>query len=844
MKNVSLVLCMFALAGFINGDSAVKAVSADCSVAALQPKAPADTTITAAVTVPADGRTPEYCRVDGHVATPGNTVNFRLGLPAAWNGKFLFEGVGGFGGSIAQLTNGLEKGYASASTDTGHQGAATDASWALNNPAKRIDFAYRGTHVTAVAARALSQAYYGSAPRRAYFNGCSNGGRQALMEAQRFPEDFDGIIAGDPSFGTMGQIRRTLVYQKLLSAGHFLSAAKISTLAKAVLESCDAQDGLKDGLISDPRLCTFRPETLKCTGADGPNCLTSAEIDTVNAIHGDLKGPVGRMLTRFPYGHEDGATGWQAWVTGASDPQPRTDQTLALTGRMPAGFSFQDGYLKYLAFEGADGTFDWRTFDLDRDGPKLQPFMDVFSPTSSDLSKLRARSGKLILYHGWADPALSALATIAYYDDVVKRSGGRPQSDRFVELFMAPGMHHCQGTGPGPNRFDMITALDEWVDKGVAPSSVVASHATNGVVDRTRPLCPYPQVAKYLGRGSVDAAENFVCAPPESRVASLEQRGPSPEARVPSPESRAASYVPRKTPWGDPDLQGNYTNKYEYGTPFERPREFEGRRLEDVTTRELADAVRKRQEDTLERAKFFGGDPEGKIGNSAEFRDIYEVSKGSRAWLVVDPPDGKIPPVTAEGQARAARAARAGSSFGNGPFNGPEDFSLWERCISRGFPGSMLPGVYGNSYQIVQGPGFVGIRYEMIHETRIIRLDGVPHPAKGIRLDMGDARGHWEGNTLVVETTNFTERSAYRNANAATLRLVERFTPRAPGTLDWSLTVDDSSTWARPWTFSMPLTVSDAERIEQYECHEGNHAVFNILSAARAAEREAGTVVK
>jgi hypothetical protein len=195
--------------------------------------------------------------------------------------------------------------------------------------------------------------------------------------------------------------------------------------------------------------------------------------------------------------------------------------------------------------------------------------------------------------------------------------------------------------------------------------------------------------------------------------------------------------------------------------------------------------------------------------------------------------------MTPEGQARAALAARAGSSFGNGPFNGPEDFGLWERCISRGFPGSMLPGVYGNSYQIVQGQGFVAIRYEMIHETRIVRLDGVPHPSKDVRLDMGDARGHWEGNTLVVETTNFTQRSAYRNANAGTLRLVERFTPKAPGTLEWSLTVDDPSTWTRPWTFSIPLTANNAERIEQYECHEGNHAVFNILSAARAAEREA-----
>jgi len=528
------------LAGVFVGDSGAKASNAvECAIAALQQKAPADTTITAATIVPVSGTTPEYCRVDAHVATPGNTVNFRLGLPASWNGKFLFEGVGGFGGSIGNLTTGLDKGYASASTDTGHQGGTTDASWALNNPAKRIDYAYRGTHVTAVAAKALSQSYYGTAPRRAYFDGCSNGGRQALMEAQRFPEDFDGIIAGDPSFGTLGQIRRTLVYQKLLSSGHFVSAAKISLLAKAVLDSCDASDGLADGLITDPRACIFKPESLKCAGPDGPNCLTSGELESVNLIHEDIKGPGGRTLTRFPLGHEDGGSGWQAWVTGASDPQQAADNRVALTGRMPAGYSFQDGYLKYLAFDGGDGTFDWRAFDLDRDGPKLQPFMDVFSPTNADLSKLRARGGKLILYHGWADPALSALTTIAYYDDVVKKAGGRQQSDRFAALYLAPGMHHCQGTGSGPNRFDMVGALDEWVEHGTAPSRVVASHATNGVVDRTRPLCPYPQVAKYTGKGSIDAAENFVCGAPESRIASTEQR--------------AVRYAPPKTPWGDPD---------------------------------------------------------------------------------------------------------------------------------------------------------------------------------------------------------------------------------------------------------------------------------------------------
>jgi hypothetical protein len=292
-----------------------------------------------------------------------------------------------------------------------------------------------------------------------------------------------------------------------------------------------------------------------------------------------------------------------------------------------------------------------------------------------------------------------------------------------------------------------------------------------------------------------------------------------------------------RTPWGDPDLQGHYTNKYEYGTPFERPAAFAGKRLDQVSAQDLADLMKKRQQEALERAKFFGGDPEGKIGNSAEFRDIYEVTKGSRAWLVTDPSDGKIPAVLPEARSRVQDAGPRGS-FGNGPFNGPEDFSLWERCITRGLPGSMLPGVYGNSYQIVQSPGFVAIRYEMIHETRVIPLDARPHPGKDLRFDMGSARGHWDGDTLVVETTNFKQRSSYRNANADTLRLVERFRRTAADRVEWSVTVEDAATWAQPWTFSMPLTRNEDEAVELYECHEGNHAIFNILAAARAAQRE------
>jgi hypothetical protein len=299
--------------------------------------------------------------------------------------------------------------------------------------------------------------------------------------------------------------------------------------------------------------------------------------------------------------------------------------------------------------------------------------------------------------------------------------------------------------------------------------------------------------------------------------------------------SAGSSWTAPRTPWGDPDLQGNYTNKYETSTPFERPKEFEGRRMEDITAHELAAAVARRQDDTLARAKFFGGDPTGLIGNSAEFRDIYEITKGTRPWFVIDPQDGKIPPILPEARTRIANAPRTGS-FGNGPFNSHEDFSLWDRCITRGLPGSMLPGQYGNSYQIVQGPGFVAIRYEMVHDTRVIPLDNRPRVGAPLRSDMGVPRGHWEGNTLVVETTNFKARSAYRNANADTLKLVERFTRTAPDKIEWTVTVDDPTTWSRPWTFAIPLTMNDQEAIFEYACHEGNQAIKNILSAARTAE--------
>ena len=310
-------------------------------------------------------------------------------------------------------------------------------------------------------------------------------------------------------------------------------------------------------------------------------------------------------------------------------------------------------------------------------------------------------------------------------------------------------------------------------------------------------------------------------------------------AKAPARDASAKPYVPAKTPWGDPDIQGNYTNKYEQGTPFERPAELDGKTLADISPKELAEIIQRRQQRAIENAPFLSGDPTGTIAGPMEFRDIYEVAKASRPWFVTDPLDGKIPPMTPEARQRIAARRPTGSSFSNGTYDSYESLSLYDRCITRGYPSSMLPAIYGDSYQIIQGQGFVALRIEMIHETRIIPLGNQPHASKGIELDMGDPRGHFEGNTLVVETTNFRDRTIYRNGNPATFKLIERFTPTSKTSLEWSVTVDDPSTWTKPWSFSMPLTVNDDEPLYEYACHEGNYAIKNILSGSRSAEAAA-----
>jgi hypothetical protein len=309
------------------------------------------------------------------------------------------------------------------------------------------------------------------------------------------------------------------------------------------------------------------------------------------------------------------------------------------------------------------------------------------------------------------------------------------------------------------------------------------------------------------------------------------------------PAAAQTAKAPR-TAWGDPDIGGTYNNSNESGIPMQRPAELAGKRLEDVTPAELAKLLERRHQQTERIAATIGGTTDNDTGaGPSHWYENYNA-KNSRAWMISDPPDGQMPALTpaAVARAAAARAARrGGDGYYTGPFDGPEDLTLYVRCISRGLPGSMMPAIYGNSYRIVQGQGYVAITYEMVHETRLIPIDtaaGHSHLSDKIHTYMGDPRGHWEGDTLVVETTNFLEKSAYGGASDH-LKTTERFKLLRPGVIDWSITFDDANTWVRPWTFGMQLTRDDKEPVFEYACHEGNEGLQGILKAARIAEKEA-----
>lgn len=460
---------------------------------------------------------PNFCRVQGVLKPSADShIEFEVWLPTGgWNGKYQGIGNGGFAGSIGYgaLAGPVANGYAASSTDTGHKGSATDGEWALGHYEKIVDFGYRAIHETAENSKEIIQAFYSDKIKHSYFSSCSNGGRQALLEAQRYPADYDGIIAGAPANYWTHHLSGFVWNAQALDAA-YIPAAKLKAIEAAAVSACDRIDGVQDGVIDDPTKCHFDPAVLRCKGADSDNCLTDGQIATLKKIYAGPKTSKGEQI--FPGylpGGETGNAGWTSWINGMAP------------GRS-AQFAFGTGFFGDMVFQ--DANWDFRKFHFDRDlkitDDKMARIMNAMDP---NLKTFKDRGGKLILYHGWSDAAIAPTNTINYYESVVSKMGSKETSD-FVELFMVPGMQHCGG-GPGPNEFgatvrtqtdpqhNMTMALERWVEKGVAPEKIIATkyqvdNNPSSQVVRSRPLCPYPLAAKYQGSGKTDNAANFTCA--------------------------------------------------------------------------------------------------------------------------------------------------------------------------------------------------------------------------------------------------------------------------------------------------------------------------------------------
>ena len=466
-----------------------------------------DSEVTSATVVGATSSIPSHCRVVGvSHGESGSNVWVEVRLPDDWNGKLVMTTRQGFMGSFPPVTNfvlaaALPRGYATVTTDGGHiNNSITDASFGLNNLPAEIDFGFRGTHLSKLFAGAVTNAYYGNGPEHSYYYGCSSSGRYALQSAEHYPGDFDGIIAGSPALDFSGlTIDENWIEQAMVS--NPLPPSKLTTIANAVTAACDGIDGLVDGLIDDPRECKFDVNTLLCTDADAANCLTPGQIDTLQKIYGGAFTSTGEQLfPGFAFGGE------------TPDPVGRQGWDFYVTGNSPFDVTLMDTYLKYLAFEVDDPNFDWHTFNFDTDPARMQAMHEIVDPVQDDLRPFAEAGGKMIIYQGWGDIAVSPFSTIEYYQGLRRHQGRRTVED-YARLFMAPGMYHCGG-GIGPNTFDPLTALEHWVEQDQAPSSIIATKTTGPGANRSRPLCPFPQHAGYTGSGSIDDAANFKCSGP------------------------------------------------------------------------------------------------------------------------------------------------------------------------------------------------------------------------------------------------------------------------------------------------------------------------------------------
>jgi len=464
--------------------------------------------VISAAIIPAAANAPEHCRVAVLVAPE---IHIEVNLPAAWNSRLYMFGNGGFAGESFEAPNrannraaGLRKGFATAATDTGHSAASEPGATFAANPQKFVDFGFRSLHMTAVVAKLLIGAYFGHQPSKSYYDGCSLGGRQGLILAQRFPDDFDGILAGAPALDQTGtMLSRAWWMQGFAEAP--LPPLKLKLLADRIYEQCDAKDGIKDGLIDDPRKCGFRAsrDLPRCAaGVDQPDCFTTGQIAALERLYSDVQSQGRRYFPGWPVSSEvSGPNGQSGWigqmVNGPNGP-----------GTWPR---YAETFLRYEAFPERDAQLPLSRFDIDKDPARTTLAAQILNATDTDLSAFENHGGKLLMYFGWADPQLNPLMGVEYYERVVEKMGGATPD--FFRLFMVPGMFHCGG-GIGTNVFDAATPLLKWVESGTAPDEIPASRVEDRNVVRTRPLCPYPQVARYKGAGSIDEAANFSCVRP------------------------------------------------------------------------------------------------------------------------------------------------------------------------------------------------------------------------------------------------------------------------------------------------------------------------------------------
>ncbi len=437
---------------------------------------------------------PAFCRVALRLTPSADSdIRVEVWLPeSGWNGKLQAAGNGGLGGAIAYpaLAAAIRAGYAAVGTDTGHVGGNAD--FVAGHREKLVDFAYRAIHEMTVTAKAVVTARYDAPPSRSYFSSCSTGGRQGLIEAQRYPDDFDGIVAGDASWDQMRLYAARVALNVFVNRdpAAAIPAAKLPAIHRAVLDACDAIDGVKDGVIEDPSRCAFDYAKLKCAGDDRPDCLTAAQVETAKAMASPIVDRrSGAVLHPGRY-YPGSELGWNA-----------------VGGPTPSGESLE-GMTKIVFKPG----WDYRTIRVPDDVERAVKADDgLLYGGDADLTRFFGRGGKLLMYHGWADPLVTPDASLIMFKRINETVGS--SATRSLALFMVPGMGHCQG-GPGTDVFDKVAALDAWIASGTKPQSIVASHMTGTVVDRTRPLCAYPATARYIGSGSTDDARNFRCQAP------------------------------------------------------------------------------------------------------------------------------------------------------------------------------------------------------------------------------------------------------------------------------------------------------------------------------------------